>query len=664
MKKTCLWALAFLCVTAFVARVEGAEKFVCWENLMKELANRNVLCEFPNPAFTCGQFSSYDRNAKGPDDNWFANADASQFLRTEKNAAAGGREEWVLMDAQGPGAIVRFWITAPHYKCNLYVYLDGASEPTIQGNIADIIGGNALVEGVLSAETARGRNLYMPIPYAKSIKVTVDQMPVQNNLYYQINYRTYVPDTRIESFSLRELKQSTEFVKRIQNRLAEPNFQEGVKELPTGSHRIQRVSVRVQVEDPATLAQIMRSNIVKMTFDGVQTVWCPLGDFFGSGVGANPYKTFYTQVWKNEQGTVSEMVCYWPMPYKESAKVEIESLTDLPANVRLDPCLVSEYEWKEGSSMYFHCDWRQERKIATLAGRGTRDWRYATLEGKGVYAGDCLSVLNRDPAWWGEGDEKIYVDGEKFPSHFGTGTEDYYGYAWCTPHFFESPWRAQPRAEGPSNFGNTTNLRFRGLDRIPFNSRLQFDMEVWHWAATDIDYAVAVFWYGLPEAQMADAPALERRLEEARNPVSYTTRMELKFGTFRLLGIPAGRASIQNMGTFKRGEWRDGKQLWWIDTKPGDTLELAVNVPESGAKTLILGMTQAVDYGRFAFFLDGERLGEPCDLYVPRDSGVLHTMLEIPCEIPAGEHTLKVEVLEKNPESIGTMFGVDFVEWK
>ena len=41
--------------------------------------------------------------------------------------------------------------------------------------------------------------------------------------------------------------------------------------------------------------------------------------------------------------------------------------------------------------------------------------------------------MNPVEAWWGEGDEKVFVDGEKFPSHFGTGTEDYYGYAWCWP---------------------------------------------------------------------------------------------------------------------------------------------------------------------------------------------------------------------------------------
>ena len=44
--------------------------------------------------------------------------------------------------------------------------------------------------------------------------------------------------------------------------------------------------------------------------------------------------------------------------------------------------------------------------------------------------GDTLALHNGAAAWWGEGDEKIFVDGETFPSHFGTGSEDYYGYSF------------------------------------------------------------------------------------------------------------------------------------------------------------------------------------------------------------------------------------------
>ena len=92
--------------------------------------------------------------------------------------------------------------------------------------------------------------------------------------------------------------------------------------------------------------------------------------------------------------------------------------------------------------MHFHANWHYEYPIHAYGARGTKDWNYIEAQGKGVYVGDNLAVMNPVKEWWGEGDEKIYVDGEKFPSHFGTGTEDYYGYAWCWPVAFQHPFHA------------------------------------------------------------------------------------------------------------------------------------------------------------------------------------------------------------------------------
>ena len=82
-------------------------------------------------------------------------------------------------------------------------------------------------------------------------------------------------------------------------------------------------------------------------------------------------------------------------------------------------------------------------------------------------------------AWWGEGDEKITVDGEAFPSLFGTGTEDYFGYAWSTARdasrtpTTRRPW---PPAGG---FGGLYSMnRFHILDPIPFARSLRFDLEI------------------------------------------------------------------------------------------------------------------------------------------------------------------------------------------
>ncbi|MFA7174788.1 MAG: DUF2961 domain-containing protein [Kiritimatiellia bacterium] len=61
----------------------------------------------------------------------------------------------------------------------------------------------------------------------------------------------------------------------------------------------------------------------------------------------------------------------------------------------------------------------------------------------------------------------MYVDGEAFPSHFGTGTEDYYGYAWSRLEYFEAPFHAQPSGAGNNKPGMSVNSRYRLLGDIP-----------------------------------------------------------------------------------------------------------------------------------------------------------------------------------------------------
>jgi len=159
--------------------------------------------------------------------------------------------------------------------------------------------------------------------------------------------------------------------------------------------------------------------------------------------------------------------------------------------------------------MYFNSTWRGDDHIAVFGNDYTKgeEWNYVTVKGRGVYAGDTMAVFNRPKKgpkgpWWGEGDEKIYVDGESFPSHFGTGTEDYFGYAWGTKASFEAPFHAQPIGGANKGVGHTTNTRTRMLDRIPFESTLKVNMELMHWQSnTTIDYATTTYWYALDGAE-------------------------------------------------------------------------------------------------------------------------------------------------------------------
>ena len=101
--------LQVLLVIFFAMPAMGAD-IITLDTLLDEMVNRDHLARFPQPSYTCRQASSYDREATSPKkkETWFANMDWSQFIRTEEN---DGHKEYVMMDAEGPGAVVRFWAT-------------------------------------------------------------------------------------------------------------------------------------------------------------------------------------------------------------------------------------------------------------------------------------------------------------------------------------------------------------------------------------------------------------------------------------------------------------------------------------------------------------------------------------------------------------------------
>ena len=185
------------------------------------------------------------------------------------------------------------------------------------------------------------------------------------------------------------------------------------------------------------------------------------------------------------------------MPYEKSAQLTVSNLHENPVKLQL-AAHVGAWDWDD-RSMYFHANWRQQCPIPTLP---CSDWNYITIDGQGVYVGDTLAVMNPEVDWWGEGDEKIWVDGEEFPSHFGTGTEDYYGYAYggASTELYQKPFHAQVRCGQKATFGQNTQTRTRSLDAIPFNRRLQMDMEVQHHVSCNVGYAAATYWYARPNA--------------------------------------------------------------------------------------------------------------------------------------------------------------------
>jgi hypothetical protein len=192
------------------------------------------------------------------------------------------------------------------------------------------------------------------------------------------------------------------------------------------------------------------------------------------------------------------MACYWVMPFQKDVEITLVNKGEktITGNIEL---ATGNWKWTN-QSMYFHAAFKKLANFHTTAQEG-KDFNYLELRSTGgVYVGDILQVSKDVGGWWGEGDEKIYVDQNNFPTDFGTGTEDYYGYAWGHPETFNHIFNAQPlgKANLMDRGGTTVNVRVRDLDAIPFKKSFKFDMESWNWFGGPVTYEWSCLWYELP----------------------------------------------------------------------------------------------------------------------------------------------------------------------
>jgi hypothetical protein len=175
--------------------------------------------------------------------------------------------------------------------------------------------------------------------------------------------------------------------------------------------------------------QMLRSLRLDIYWDGAATpaVSAPLGDFFGVGLGRTA--TFESALFSNPEGRSFNAVV--PMPFRTGMRIVLtnESGTDVPE-------LFYDVDYTLGDrhpagTPYFHAHWRRESPT-----RLERDYEILPrVAGRGRFLGTNVGVrVNQQEyfnTWWGEGEVKIFLDGDTtLPTIAGTGTEDYVGTAW------------------------------------------------------------------------------------------------------------------------------------------------------------------------------------------------------------------------------------------
>lgn len=190
-----------------------------------------------------------------------------------------------------------------------------------------------------------------------------------------------------------------------------------------GAGIIQRIWLTINDRSPAML----RSIRLEMYWDNSSrpAVSVPLGDFFGIGLGRKV--AFQNALFSDPEGR--SFNCNIPMPFRTAARIVIINESDKSFLLFYDVNFL-QVKGHAADVLYFHASWRRE--IKTTLGK---DFEILPkVKGKGRYLGMNMGIIT-DPvyqkSWWGEGEVKIYLDGDgNLPTLNGTGTEDYIGTGW------------------------------------------------------------------------------------------------------------------------------------------------------------------------------------------------------------------------------------------
>ena len=289
-----------------------------------------------------------------------------------------------------------------------------------------------------------------------------------------------------------------------------------------------KISPRVQVaaHSTCTLAQITGSGAIQQIWmtagpilktrmfilrfywddEKEPSIECPMGDFFACGWGR------YCQV-----SSIAVCVnprngfnCYWLMPFRKAARITLENLDDEPMTCyyQINYALGDVPE----DAAYFHAQFRRQNPLLVKGLYPILDG----VEGVGQYVGTYLAWAPHSTGWWGEGEIKFYVDGDKeFPTICGTGTEDYFcgandfnvpgpdGRPHCVE--FTTPYSGLPQVISPDGLLDSQSrfgmYRWHITDPIRFRRGLKVTMQALGWQSggrylrLQDDIASVAFWY-------------------------------------------------------------------------------------------------------------------------------------------------------------------------
>ncbi|MBR4949366.1 MAG: DUF2961 domain-containing protein [Clostridia bacterium] len=254
----------------------------------------------------------------------------------------------------------------------------------------------------------------------------------------------------------------------------------------------------------ADSAKAGRLLILRIYFDGHKNpaVECPLSDFF-----CNAEYTEYRQLSSLAVcvNPSKGMNCYFEMPYFKGFRIEVENRG--PEKIEVYYQIDCEEKVIPENSLYFHAQFRRVNPLPYKEPYTILD----NIKGSGHYIGTYLHWGVKSNGWWGEGEIKFYIDGDKdFPTICGTGTEDYF----CGSHNFDvdgqyieytTPYAGMYKVRKTNNLYAAQryfNLyRWHITDPVYFNEDLKVTIQALGWRSEgrfcplQDDISSVAYWY-------------------------------------------------------------------------------------------------------------------------------------------------------------------------
>jgi len=685
-----------LCVVPLGSK---AAEEISYRDLVARLTGMERLASPVIAGERTGASTSHDRDSahdagSGAYRNWSANNDGVGFIRKEGNDQG-------LVDLEGPGVLWRVWSAKPE-QGHIRIFLDGSTTAIVDKSFRSFFDDLEKDYPGLAMTLSRGRNEFVPIPFAKSCKVVMSE---GWGAYFHATHTLFPKGTKVETFpgftpeNAGLLKQASEawsksgsspypaekVSKKSETFEIAPGNTREITRAGAGAVRVLKVKPLGLPDDRIKQEDILRELTISISWDGEKkpSVWAPLGDFFATSPGMNSFKT-------RPMGCVDgEFYSYFYMPFAEGMRLAIGNDGDASRKVAVELEAVSLDAATASKLLRFRAAWHGDDFTGLDSGRffhkrGDRwpDWPLLVVNGRGRYVGMSQHVWKYG-GWWGEGDEKFFVDGEAFPSTIGTGSEDYIGYAWAAdpPFVTFSSAAASVSRISPDAQEDTSVCRFHLCDDVPFEKGFQGFMEVMpNRDCRPAIYDVCAYWYGDSSSgnPYSAVPLEQRRHLRPSREMRYVMPSTFEINkpgpgmiegeSMAVLRMGSGRHWVQDMAGFADDTWSGDGQLIWTEGKLGDEIEMEFSVSKSGRQELVAAFTKASDYGVFTLSLDGKPLARDFDLFDEKVTTTGETPLGA-FDLAAGKHVLTAKAVGSNPKAKtgaagGHLFGLDYLRIK